>query len=327
MRMRHYSLRTEESYVQWIVRFFRWCEAGGIWSDGEADEGTVRRFLEHLAVERGVSASTQNQAFSALMFLYGEILGKPLGGVDAVRAKRPTRLPVVLSQEEVRRLLQELDGTMGLIGRLLYGCGLRLMELLRLRVKDVDFDRHQIMVRQGKGAKDRVVMLPESVRKPLRDHLERVRRLFDSDREAGVAGVWLPDALAVKFPKAGKEWAWQWVFPSKGLGTDPRGGETRRHHVHDNSVGKALGVAAGRARLGKKITAHTLRHSFATHLLEAGTDIRTVQKLLGHTSVETTMIYTHVLDRPGTLAGSPLDRLEGAGLRECPRSFVDDTGA
>lgn len=311
LRMRHYSLRTEESYLQWIVRFSRWCEAGGIVLEGGADEVVVRRYLEHLATERSVSASTQNQAFSALMFLFGEILHKPLDRVEAVRAKRPTRLPVVLSAEEVRRLLLELDGTMALIGRLLYGCGLRLLEVLRLRVKDVDFDRHQIVVRQGKGAKDRMVMLPETLRKPLRDHLERVRRLYESDREEGVAGVWLPDALSVKFPNAGKEWAWQWVFPSKGLGTDPRGGETRRHHVHDNSVSKALAVAAGRARLTKKITAHTLRHSFATHLLENGADIRTVQKLLGHNSVETTMIYTHVLDRPGTLAGSPLDRLEG----------------
>ena len=310
LRMRHYSLRTEEAYLQWIVRFSRWCESVGIGLETGADEDTVRRFLEHLAVERRVSASTQNQAFSALMFLYGEILQQPLERVEAVRAKRPSRLPVVLSQEEVRKVLLELEGTMALIGRLLYGCGLRLMEALRLRVKDVDFDRHQIVVRQGKGAKDRVVMLPETLRKPMREHLERVRGLYETDRADGLAGVWLPEALSVKFPNAGKEWPWQWVFPSKGLATDPRGGETRRHHVHDNSVSKALAVAAGRARLAKKITAHTFRHSFATHLLEGGADIRTVQKLLGHNSVETTMIYTHVLDRPGNLAGSPLDQLD-----------------
>jgi integron integrase len=310
LRMRHYSLRTEEAYLQWIVRFSRWCESIGIELEIGANEDTVRRYLEHLAVERSVSASTQNQAFSALMFLYGEILHQPLERVEAVRAKRPSRLPVVLSKEEVRKVLLELEGTMALIGRLLYGCGLRLMEALRLRVKDVDFDRHQIVVRQGKGAKDRVVMLPERLRKPMREHLERLRGLYESDRTDGVAGVWLPEALSVKFPNAGKEWPWQWVFPSKSLATDPRGGETRRHHVHDNSVSKALAVAAGRARLTKKITAHTFRHSFATHLLEGGADIRTVQKLLGHKSVETTMIYTHVLDRPGNLAGSPLDRLD-----------------
>ena len=311
LRMRHYSLRTEDAYVQWIARFSRWCEARDIALETGANADAVRRFLEYLAVERGVSASTQNQAFSALMYFYGEILKRPLEGVDAVRAKRPTRLPVVLSAEEVRRLLLELDGTMAVIGRLLYGCGLRLMEVLRLRVKDVDFDRHQIVVRQGKGAKDRVVMLPETLRKPLRNHMERVRGLHETDREEGVAGVWLPEALAVKYPNAGKEWPWPWVCPSKGLATDPRGGETRRHHVHDNSVSKALAVAARRARLTKKITAHTLRHTFATHLLEGGADIRTVQELLGHSDVSTTMIYTHVLGRGASAALSPLDRLEG----------------
>jgi integron integrase len=232
-----------------------------------------------------------------------------MGDVDSVRAKRPSRLPVVLSRDEVRRLLAAMEGTVALIGQLLYGSGLRLLEGLRLRVKDVDFDRQQILVRDGKGGKDRVVMLPEKLREPLRFHLERVRILHESDRATDVPGVWLPDALSVKYPNAGKEWAWQWVFPSKSLGVDPRGGTVRRHHVHDNTISKALAVAAQRSGQTKKITAHTLRHSFATHMLEAGADIRTVQELLGHSDVSTTMIYTHVLNKPGVTSTSPLDAM------------------
>jgi integron integrase len=307
LRVKHYALRTEEAYMQWVTRYLQWCGKnvpGGI--DG-ADESALRQFLEHLAVDRGVSASTQNQAFSALLFLYGEILGRAMGNVDSVRAKRPSRLPVVLSRDEVRRLLAAMEGTVALIGQLLYGSGLRLLEGLRLRVKDVDFDRQQILVRDGKGGKDRVVMLPEKLREPLRFHLERVRILHESDRATDVPGVWLPDALSVKYPNAGKEWAWQWVFPSKSLGVDPRGGTVRRHHVHDNTISKALAVAAKRSGQTKKITAHTLRHSFATHMLEAGADIRTVQELLGHSDVSTTMIYTHVLNKPGVTSTSPLD--------------------
>jgi len=306
LRVRHYALRTEESYVQWVGRFLDWLGRRG--GDLEqAGEGEVRGFLEELAVVRGVAAATQNQAFSALLFFFGEVLKRPLEKVDALRAKRTTRLPVVLSREEVRRLLGGLEGTMSLIGRLLYGTGMRLMEAIRLRVKDVDFDRGQVIVREGKGSKDRVVMLPETLREPLREHLERVRILFQEDRAAGLPGVWLPGAYGVKAPGAGERWEWQWVFPSKSVGVDPRSGVRRRHHVHDNGVGKALGVAVRRTGIAKKITAHTLRHSFATHLLEGGADIRTVQELLGHSDVSTTMIYTHVLSRPGVGVRSPLD--------------------
>ena len=306
LRVRHYALRTEESYLHWVGRFLGWLErcGGDLKAAGEAE---VRAFLEELAVGRGVAAATQNQAFSALLFFFGEVLKRPLGKVDALRAKRTTRLPVVLSREEVRRLLGGLEGTMSLIGRLLYGTGMRMMEAIRLRVKDVDFDRQQVIVREGKGSKDRVVMLPETLREPLREHLERVRILFHEDRAAGLPGVWLPGAYGVKDPKAGERWEWQWVFPSKSVGKDPRSEVRRRHHVHDNGVGKALGVAVRRAGIAKKITAHTLRHSFATHLLEGGADIRTVQELLGHSDVSTTMIYTHVLSRPGVGVRSPLD--------------------
>ena len=306
LRVRHYALRTEESYLNWVARFLDWLERRG--GDLEAvAEGEVRAFLEELAVGRGVAAATQNQAFSALLFFFGEVLKRPLEKVDALRAKRTTRLPVVLSREEVKRLLGGLEGTMSLIGRLLYGTGMRMMEAIRLRVKDVDFDRHQVIVREGKGSKDRVVMLPETLREPLREHLERVRILFHEDRAAGLPGVWLPGAYGMKDPKAGERWEWQWVFPSKSVGKDPRSEVRRRHHVHDNGVGKALGVAVRRAGIAKKITAHTLRHSFATHLLEGGADIRTVQELLGHSDVSTTMIYTHVLNRPGISVRSPLD--------------------
>jgi integron integrase len=306
LRVRHYALRTEESYLHWVARFLDWVERGG--GDLEqAGEPEVRRFLEELAVARGVAAATQNQAFSALLFFFSAVLKRPLEKVDALRAKRTTRLPVVLSREEVKRLLGGMEGTMSLIGRLLYGTGMRMMEAIRLRVKDVDFDRQQVIVREGKGSKDRVVMLPETLRDPLREHLERVRILFNEDRAAGLPGVWLPGAYGVKDPKAGERWEWQWVFPSKSVGKDPRSEVRRRHHVHDNGVGKALGVAVRRAGIAKKITAHTLRHSFATHLLEGGADIRTVQELLGHSDVSTTMIYTHVLSRPGVGVRSPLD--------------------
>lgn len=224
-----------------------------------------------------------------------------------MRARRPQRLPVVLSREEVQRLLDGMEGTLGLIARLLYGTGLRLMEALRLRVKDLDFDRGQIVVREGKGDKDRVVMLPSALRDGLRSHLARVRVLWESDRADGVPGVWMPGALDQKYPEAGKEWVWMWAFPSKRLAVDPRSGIRRRHHAHETAVQRAVKAAAVMARIGKRVACHTLRHTFATHLLERGTDLRSVQELLGHNSVETTQIYTHVMRRPGIGVVSPLD--------------------
>lgn len=314
IRLRHYSIRTEQTYREWIERFVRF--------HGDADPGTlgeseVREFLEYLAVARSVSASTQNQAFSALLFLYDVILERPLGDLrDVLRARRGMRLPVVLSREEVHRVLSGMEGTLGLIARVLYGTGMRLMECLRLRVKDVDFDRGLITIREGKGDKDRTVMLPEALRGALTSHLERVRILWESDRATGLPGVWMPDALDRKYPQAGKEWEWMWVFPGKRLSVDPRSGLERRHHAHETAVQRAVKAAARVARIPKSMGCHTLRHSFATHLLERGTDLRSVQELLGHQSVETTQIYTHVMIRPGLGILSPLD--DGTPLREAP---------
>jgi len=305
MRLRRYSLRTEESYREWIRRFLSFHEGAEPAALGKEE---VREFLEYLAVARNVSASTQNQALSAILFLYGMVLDRPLGDLkDVVRARTPQRLPVVLSREEVQRLLDAMEGTLGLIARVLYGTGLRLMEGLRLRVKDLDFDRGQIVVREGKGDKDRIVMLPASLREPLRLHLARVRVLWESDRTVGLPGVWMPDALDRKYSEAGKEWVWMWVFPAKRLAVDPRMGIQRRHHAHETAIQRAVKAAAGLARIEKKVACHTLRHSFATHLLERGTDLRSVQELLGHNSVETTQIYTHVMRRPGIGVMSPLD--------------------
>ena len=268
----------------------------------------VQRFLEHLAIRRQVAASTQNQAFSALLFFFKRVLNRPLGNLeDTLRAKRGRRLPEVLSRDEVQRFLALTEGTPGLMLRLLYGAGLRLMECIRLRVKEIDFERGVILVRDGKGGKDRVVMLPVSIRAALQQHFERLRVLWAQDQAANVAGVWLPDALEIKYPNAGKEWGWQWVFPAKGLSVDPRSGCQRRHHLSDGALHKAVKTAAERAGIAKPMSAHTLRHSFATHLLEAGTDIRSVQELLGHASLETTQIYTHVTQVPGMGVRSPLD--------------------
>ena len=312
MRLRRYSLRTEEAYRDWILRFLRF---HGDAPPGSLAEAEVREFLEYLAVARNVSASTQNQALSALLFLYQTVLELPLGELgDVVRARRPQRLPVVLSRGEVQRLLDAMEGTPGLIARVLYGTGLRLMEGLRLRVKDLDFERGQIVVREGKGDKDRVVMLPTALREPFKTHLARVRVLWESDRASGQPGVWMPDALDRKYPKAGQEWAWMWVFPARRLSVDPRSGIERRHHAHETAVQRAVKAAAQLARIDKRVGCHTLRHSFATHLLERGTDLRSVQELLGHLSVETTQIYTHVMRQPGIGVLSPLD--ESSDLRE-----------
>ena len=307
IRFKHYSIRTEQAYVDWIKRFIRHYGKQHP-KDMGADE--VRMFLTHLAVAGRVAASTQNQAKSALLFLYKEVLGVELPWLDKVEAaKAPKRLPVVLTRDEVMAMLSRLEGRHSLIARLLYGTGMRIMEVLRLRVKDVEFERSEILVRDGKGAKDRVTMLPASVAQVLREHLERVRELHRQDLAAGHGDVYLPYALDRKYPAAGREWMWQYVFPSANLSVDPRSGVVRRHHVQDQTVQRAIRQAVRDAGINKPATPHTLRHSFATHLLESGYDIRTVQELLGHSDVSTTMIYTHVLNRGGRGVASPLDRI------------------
>ena len=305
LRYKQMALRTEETYVDWIRRFILW---SGKRHPREMGTAEVRGFLTHLAVERNVAAATQNQALNALVFLYREVIGGELGWLDGFEpAKRGARLPDVLSRSEVQAVLGQLTGTQGLIGRLLYGTGLRLLEGLRLRIKDVDFSRNQIVVRAGKGDKDRVTMLPESLQLGLKAHLHQVRELHDQDLRAGFGEVWLPKALAVKYPRASREWAWQWVFPSAHMSEDPVSGVRGRHHVSDAGVQLAVRVAARKAGVTRRVSPHVLRHSFATHLLESGTDIRTLQDLLGHKDVATTQIYTHVMQKPGLGVRSPLD--------------------
>jgi integron integrase len=304
IRLKHYSIRTEQSYVNWIKRYIFFHNVRHPDQMGAAE---VEAFLTHLAVNENVAASTQNQALSALLFLYREVLKKDLGPIDALRAKKPKRMPTVLTKEEVRRVLGELSGTHQLTAKLLYGSGLRLMECLRLRVKDLDFARCQILVRDGKGEKDRVTMLPQSVVVPLQDHLRSVKRTHEEDLAKGYGGVYLPYALERKYPNAEREWIWQYVFPANRLSVDPRSGIVRRHHVHESSLQKAMRAAARATGIPKRVSPHTFRHSFATHLLEAHYDIRTVQELLGHKDVKTTMIYTHVLNRGGLAVRSPLD--------------------
>ena len=306
LRVKHYSIRTEQTYVDWIKRYIFF---HGKRHPKDMEAGDVESFLTHLAVVGKVSASTQNQAKSALLFLYREVLELKLPWLDKVtQAKAPKRLPVVLTVSEVQAVLSRLSGTHALIASLLYGGGMRLMEAVRLRVKDVDFARHEIIVREGKGFKDRVTMLPEAVTAPLKAHLARVKALHDEDLSQGGGEVYLPFALDKKYPNAGHDWGWQYVFPSKNLSVDPRSGKTRRHHVDEKGVQRAVKQAVRDALLTKPATPHTLRHSFATHLLQAGYDIRTVQELLGHSDVSTTMIYTHVLNKGGKGVVSPLDR-------------------
>jgi integron integrase len=265
-------------------------------------------FLSHLAKDRDVAASTQNQALNALVFLYGVVLRQPLGDLgDWARVQRPARLPAVLAKDEVARVMAAVVPEYQLAVRLMYGSGLRLLDLARLRVKDLSLERRQILVRDGKGMKDRVTMVPETLLAGLRDQLARARLVYEMDRRAGVSGVWLPEALARKYPQAPLDWAWFWVFPARSLGPDPESGVLRRHHVLEDNVQRAVKLAARRACPEKRVTTHTLRHSFATHLLEAGYDIRTVQELLGHKDVATTQIYTHVMQKPGLGVRSPLD--------------------
>jgi integron integrase len=307
IRLRHYSLRTERAYVAWIRRYIFF---HGVRHPGEMGAAEVVAFLSDLAVNGRVSASTQSQALSALLFLYREVLGRELEGLDsAVRARRPAKLPVVLSRKEVKALLAALGPRDHLVAALLYGGGLRLLECLRLRVKDVDLERQQIVVREGKGDRSRATLLPRTSAEALQRHLERVRTLYEDDRRRGRGGVELPGALERKYPRAPFEWPWFWVFPAAGLSGDPRSGRVRRHHLGESGPQRAIRRAALRAGIAKRVSPHTLRHSFATHLLEDGADIRTIQSLLGHRDVKTTMIYTHVVGRGPLGVQSPIDRL------------------
>ena len=309
IRVRHYSIRTEQAYVEWIRRFILY---HGKRHPAELRESDVSGFLSYLAVNRNVAASTQNQALNALVFLYRNVLGRPLGNtIDGVRARKPKRLPVVLTQEEVRQLLRYLDGNHWLPACLLYGSGLRLMECLRLRVKDLDFGHRAILVRDGKGGKDRVVTLPDEIIQPLQGHLESVRNTHEKDLQDGFGKVYLPHALARKYPNAASEWGWQYVFPASKRSIDPRSGVERRHHLDESSLQKAVKAAVRKAGIHKPASCHSLRHSFATHLLERGMDIRAVQEQMGHKDVRTTQIYTHVLQRGGNAVVSPLGGVLG----------------
>jgi integron integrase len=306
IRLRHYSRRTEAAYVAWIRRFIVFHRKR---HPRELGEPEVTAFVSSLA-SRGVSASTQNQALSAILFLYAVVLGQRLGWMnDIVRAQRPARLPVVMSRDEVSSLLSRLRGPVWLMASLMYGAGLRLLECAELRVKDLNFDRGELTIRDGKGGKDRVTMLPASMKGPLADHLNRVKVQHDADLAAGRGSVALPGSLRAKYPSAPFEWAWQWVFPATRFYFDRETGERRRHHLHESVLQRAVKDAARAAGISRPATPHSLRHSFATHLLEAGYDIRTIQELLGHRDVSTTMIYTHVLNQGGRGVRSPLDQL------------------
>ncbi len=311
IRYKHYSLKTEEAYLYWIRFFVRWHgRAGAMRHPRDMGGAEVQAFLQMLATERRASVSTHNQALSALLFLYRDVLGQSLPWMnDLQRPNQPRRIPSVLTRAEVSALLSAMDGELGLLARLLYGTGMRLMEGLRLRVKDLDFDRHVLVVREAKGGKDRVVMLPRSLEKALMAQVATAREVWASDRKAQAEGVEVPDALAVKYPDLGRRWGWFWVFPSAKPSVDPRSGAQRRHHLYEERLQRAIKLAAAAAHIHKPVSVHTLRHSFATHLLQAGTDIRTVQELLGHSDVSTTMIYTHVLKVAAGATTSPLDAL------------------
>ena len=307
-RERHFLWRTEETYRMWGNRFARSLSPRSPYA---AEAGDVAAFLSRMAVEERASVSAQKQALNALVFLMQEALHRELGEIDFHRSQKPRRLPSVLSNEECLRLFAQLTGVTQLMAELAYGSGLRLLELLRLRVHHLDLDRRQLHVYSGKGDKDRITVLPQLLVAPLRDQLARLRAIFAADREASIPGVWLPEGLARKYPNAGVSWEWQWLFPSRELSVDPETGTVRRHHVTDSPFQTAIRMAAQRAGIDKRVTPHVFRHSFATHLLENGADIRTVQELLGHESVETTQIYLHVMQKPGLGAVSPLDRMKG----------------
>lgn len=307
LRLQHYSIRTEEAYLGWMKRYILFHSKRHPEEMGMAE---IEAFLTHLAVQGDVAASTQNQALNALLFLYRKVLERDLEGqkVDSVRARRKPKLPVVLTKDEVRRVISAMSGQYQVMAKLLYGSGLRLMECLRLRVQDLDFGMNELTVRDGKGGNDRITLFPEPLREVLRTHLERVKILHQQDLAAGYGRVYLPHALARKYPNAEREWAWQYVFPADKPAVDPRSGVIRRHHVHESTLQKAVRRAALQSGIAKKISPHTFRHCFATHLLMDGTDIRTVQELMGHKDVSTTMIYTHVLREQGVpRAVSPLN--------------------
>jgi len=306
LRLRHYAYRTEQTYVEWVERYLKYVAGQGLaWNE----PSSVRVWLSYLALQRKVASSTQNQALAAVLFLFRDTLKIDVGEVNAVRAKRGPKLPVVLAVEEVKALFAETSGTAGMMLRLIYGGGLRISDALRLRVQDLDFDGSLLFVRAGKGDKDRATILPERLVPELKTHLEQVRALHEQDLAKGFGAVYLPNALALKYPNAPKEWKWQYVFPAKNLSVDPRSGQTRRHHVSDSLLQSAIKKAVAAAGIHKHVTVHTLRHSFATHLLMSGTNIREVQELLGHKNVETTMIYTHVVRELGNKPQSPLDVL------------------
>ncbi|MDH5408131.1 MAG: integron integrase [Gammaproteobacteria bacterium] len=307
LRVHHYSIRTEEVYLQWIRRFIFFHNKRHPKDMGKPE---VTEFLTHLAVKKNVSASTQNQALSALLFLYQKVLNIEIEWIDdVIRAKRPVRLPTVLSKHDVVRLLEAIRGEHKLLASVLYGTGMRLMEAVRLRIQDVDFDRKNIIVRSGKGDKDRVTLLPDVLVEPLKNQFLYSKRLFERDRGENAAGVYLPHALERKYPNAGKEWPWQWVFPAKNHSMCPRTKIIRRHHIYEKNLQRAIKAAVRELSLSTRVTTHTLRHSFATHMLEDGYDIRTIQELLGHKDLKTTQIYTHVAKRGPSGARSPLDML------------------
>jgi integron integrase len=310
MHYHHYAIRTEKTYIKWILDYIRFNVAP---HPREMGKPEIERFLSHLAVNRKLAPSTQNQALNAILFLYKYVLDMPLNGyIDATRSKKQKRLPTVLSQSEIREFFKHISGTKELMAKILYGSGLRLMECIRLRVNDVDFKNHQIIVRDVKGEKDRASVLPKTIQKDLRLHLKGVRKLFEQDLAEGRADVYMPHALAKKYSGAGKSWLWQWVFPAKNYSKDPRTKKNRRHHAHETGLQKAVGMAAKKAGINKRVGPHVLRHSFATHMLEAGKDIRRVQELLGHADVRTTMIYTNVMSINFKTLGSPLDNLDSA---------------
>jgi integron integrase len=307
IRSRHYSRKTEATYIHWIKRFIFFHH---VRHPQEMAEPEINAFLTHLAVKENVSASTQNQALCAIIFLYKHVLNRKIGDIgEIIRARKPARLPVVMTKDEVKAVLSNLTGDKWIIACLMYGAGLRLMECLRLRVQDLDFSKSQIIVRSGKGDKDRVTMFPESVKKSLAEHLSKVKKIHESDITNGFGRVLLPDALARKYPNASKEWRWQWIFPQETLWQNKKTGERGRHHIDESIIQKSVKDAVAKAGLVKRATCHTFRHSFATHLLEDGYDIRTVQELLGHKDVKTTMIYTHVLNKGPSAVRSPADNL------------------